>query len=75
MDPAGAVLHLRMPLGMATAAMSMRLTKLVKRPRLPFLSHVTVDACFSSASISAQAEVLKGVAPLQTSPDGLLQTP
>ena len=43
-----------MPLGTATAAMSMRLTKLVKRPRLPFLAQVTVDVCFSSASISAQ---------------------
>ena len=42
-----------MPLGIAIAAMSMRFTKLVKRPRLPFLAQDTVDAVFSSASISA----------------------
>ena len=66
MEPAGAGLHLRMPLGTAIAAMSMRLTKLVKRPRLPFLAQVTTGACFSSASISAQ--------PIRPHQDNAIQT-
>lgn len=45
------------PLGTAIAARSMRLTKLVKRPRLAFLGHDTTSACFSSASTSAPTQL------------------